>query len=88
MEPYSYRSKQTDSKSNAKTVKQDKVVDRLYTIKPKENNENQKALRRMIRVEDNSPDSKFDKFLNKNLNTAYKIEFSNQNFKQHDYNTL
>ena len=88
MQPYSYRSKQTDNKSNLKTFKQDEVVDRLYTVKPRENNENQKALKRMIRVEDNSPNANIGKFLDKNLNTANKIESSNQKITKHDGSTL
>lgn len=67
MQPYSYRSKQSGKKSYSKSSKHEKVVNRLYTIKPKENAVNEKAIKDMIRVEDNSPNSKIKNYLDNSI---------------------
>ena len=69
MQPYSYRSKITEkvTKKSNKTNKKNKVVDRLYTIKTSNMFNKTQPLKDDIKVEDHTPNSKYNTFLDNTL---------------------
>ena len=68
MQPYSYRSKITERNTKVKKIKKNnKVVERLYTIKTSNMFSKTQAFKDEINVEDHTPNTKYNKFLDKTL---------------------